>query len=421
MMSETRSNRSLIVRLKQGLRSGKWLTTERMWIIAVIILLEMLLVAAYLVVTSEQNVDKFGRPIGTDFSNIYAAGTYVREGNASAAYDPALQFQRQKAIFGEDTLFYGWFYPPFFFSIAGLLAVFSYGNALIVWLGITLALYVWTMLRILRISAPDEPQPIQAYHGLCLLLIAAYPAVFVNIGHGHNGLLSAVLLGGGMLLLNPKPLLAGILIGLLSYKPQFGILIPLALAAGGYWRSFFSASATVCVLIVAATATYGVEIWAAFLESTGFTRNIILEQGGTGWQKIQTLFSWVRLWGGPVWLAYVVQAACTLSLALLIIWLWRRETVFALKAASLCVAVILATPYALDYDLLILAPAIGFFAVDGLKRGFLPWEKTVLATVWLMPLIARQAALHAFIPLGAITMLVFLFMIYRRARDKALT
>lgn len=419
-MSKTCPNHSLLVRLKQGLRSGTWLTTERIWVIAAIILLEMLLVAAYLVMTSEQNVDRYGRPIGTDFSNIYAAGTYVREDNAAAAYDPALQFQRQKAIFGEDTYFYGWFYPPFFFFIAGLLAVFSYSNALIVWLGVTLALYGWTMLRILRINTPDEPEPIQGRHGLCLLLIIAFPAVFVNIGHGHNGLLSAVLLGSGMLLLKPKPLLAGILIGLLSYKPQFGMLIPVALAAGGYWRSFFAASATVCVLIAASTAVYGVEIWDAFLESTGFTRNIILEQGGTGWQKIQTLFSWVRLWGGPVWLAYTVQAACTVTLALLTIWLWRKEATFELKAASLCVAAILATPYALDYDLLILAPAIGFFAVDGLKRGFLPWEKTVLATVWLMPLIARQAAQHAFIPLGAISMLVFLLMIYNRVRSKAL-
>src|SRR4029077_20364009 len=76
---------------------------------------------------------------------------------------------------------------------------------------------------------------------LWLLLALAFPAVLINVGHGHNGFLTAALLGGGLVVLDRRPLPAGILFGLMAYKPQFGLMIPIALAAGGYWRSFAAA------------------------------------------------------------------------------------------------------------------------------------------------------------------------------------
>ena len=82
------------------------------------------------------------------------------------------------------------------------------------------------------------------------------------------------------------------------------------------------------------------------------------------------------------------------------------------------IAVILGTPYSLDYDLMVLAPAIAFLAADGLARGFGPYEKTALAALWLMPLIARTVAHGALIPLAVPTMLVvFVLVLWRAASD----
>src|SRR5439155_23601350 len=97
------------------------------------------------------------------------------------------------------------------------------------------------------------------------------------------------------------------------------------------------------------------------------------------------------------------------------VWLWRSADPFALKAAALCMVAILAAPYSLDYDMMVLAPAIAFFAADGLARGFGPWERTVLAALWLVPLIARSIAFATFIPLGVWPMLPFLVALLRRA------
>lgn len=247
-----------------------------------------------------------------------------------------------------------------------------------------------------------------------LLLALAYPAVLINIGHGQNGFLTAALLGGALIVLDRRPILAGILIGLLVYKPQFGLMIPLALVAGCHWRTFAAAAATVAALTLVTTLAFGPEVWPAFKASTEFSRSVVLEQGQTGWQKIQSVFSWARMWGAPIPLAYALQGALTIAIGVVIVRVWRSAAAPALKSATLCVAAILATPYSLDYDMMVLAPVIAFFALDGLHRGFGPWEKTALAALWLVPLLARSVAQATLIPLGVPAMLATCVLLLRR-------
>ena len=198
------------------------------------------------------------------------------------------------------------------------------------------------------------------------------------------------MIGAALVQLDRRPWLSGILIGCLAYKPQFGLLIPLVLVATGRWRVFAGAAATVALLALAVTLAFGAEVWTAFLASTKFTRTVVLEQGDTGWHKIQSVFSWVRMWGGGIALAYALQGAVTIAVAAALVWLWRSRAAYPLKAAALLIGCVLATPYSLDYDLMLLAPAIAFLAADGITRGFAPYEKTVLAALWIVPLIARR-------------------------------
>jgi hypothetical protein len=159
-----------------------------------------------------------------------------------------------------------------------------------------------------------------------------------------------------------------------------------------------------------------VETWRAFFASAPFTR-AVLEQGGPGWHLIQSVFSFVRMWGGPIALAYAAQGALTLGLAAALVWLWRSQADFALKAAALCLATLLATPYSMDYDMMALAPAIAFLGVHGLRRGFAPYEISALAALWIVPLVARSIAQVALIPLGVIVMLAMFLVVLHRARS----
>jgi glycosyl transferase family 87 len=370
-------------------------------------------------VTATGGVDLQGRPIGTDFSNVYAAGTYVLEGNFQAPFDSVQQFAREQAIFGEATQFYGWHYPPYFLFVAAALAWMPYGLALFVWQAVTLGLYLLAIRAILKAFAP-QGRATAGTDPLWLLLALAFPAVLINVGHGHNGFLTTALLGGGLVVLDRRPLLAGILFGLMAYKPQFGLMIPIALAAGGYWRSFAAAAATAVLLTLVTTLVFGAQVWHAFFVGAEFTRTVVLEQGDTGWHKIQSIFSWARMWGAPVPLAYAIQGAATLMFAMASAWLWHGKAPYPLKAAGLCLAAILATPYTLDYDMMVLAPAIAFLAADGMARGFGAWEKTALAALWLVPLVARTVPQLTLIPLGVPAMLAMFVLILRRAGGGAL-
>ncbi|MGA8498332.1 MAG: glycosyltransferase family 87 protein [Xanthobacteraceae bacterium] len=445
-------------RVRRALRSGDWLTRERIRMVAIAVLLASAAGFLYLVVTATGGVDRQGRPIGTDFSNVYAAGTYVLEGNFQAPFDSVQQFARERSIFGEATQFYGWHYPPYFLFVAAALAWMPYGLALFVWQAVTLGLYLLAIRAILssfrgaptgparsgrpddRLSANPEsittglqgqapttgfwrrwlliPDSRYAASGMTadwLLLALAFPAVLINVGHGHNGFLTAALLGGGLVSLDRRPLVAGILFGLMAYKPQFGLMIPIALATGGYWRSFIAAAATAVLLTLVTTLIFGVQVWHAFFVGAEFTRTVVLEQGDTGWHKIQSIFSWARMWGAPVPLAYAIQGAATLVFAMATAWLWHGKAPYPLKAAGLCLAAILATPYTLDYDMMVLAPAIAFLAAGGLARGFGPWEKTALAALWLVPLVARTFPQATLIPLGVPAMLAVFVLLSRRA------
>jgi alpha-1,2-mannosyltransferase len=397
------------------LRTGAWLTAKRMRLVALALLAAFVLSAGFLIATSNGLNDRFGRPLGTDFSNVYAAGSYVLEGQAAAPFDPARQFAREQAIFSQATQFYGWHYPPFFLALAGLLALMPYALAVAVWQGVTLLLYLLAMRAIVFAS----PSPLQGeVKKEWLLLALAFPAVFINLGQGHNGFLTAALIGAALCQLDRRPILAGVLIGCLAYKPQFGLLIPLVLIATGRWRVFAAAAATVAVMTIAVTLAFGVDVWSAFLAASKFSRLVVLEQGQTGWFKIQTVFSWVRMWGGGIALAYALQAAVTLTVAAALTWLWRSPAAYPLRAAGLLIGSALATPYSLDYDLMLLAPAIAYLALDGFARGFAPWEKTILAALWIVPLVARSIPQATLIPLAVPIMLLAFALLLRRAMNE---
>ena len=387
----------------QGLRSGAWLTSARMRDYSVIMLVVCVLAAAGWIAASDGLVDRNGKPIGTDFSNVYAAGELIWQGRAADAYRPELQYAAERAVFGGRELpFFGWHYPPFFFAVAFLVAMLPYAWGLALWVAASFAGYLAVMRAIL-------PRP------GTLLVASAFPAVFVNIGHGQNGFLTTALLGGALLSLDRRPWLAGILIGLLAYKPQFGVLIPIALLADRRWSSIAAAIATIAALVALTQLSLGSGIWHAFADSTNFTQTVVLEQGGTGWEKIQSAFSAARNWGASIPSAYAIQLALGLSLAVSLAWLWHGDAAFGLKAAGLASASLLATPYVLDYDLVVLALTIAFYARHGIARGFRDYELSLLAAAWIMPLLTRSVAGLTGVPLGLIVELLLYCMILRRA------
>jgi arabinofuranan 3-O-arabinosyltransferase len=303
-----------------------------------------------------------GGGIESDFVNVWAAGRLALAGHAAAAYDwPTHKLMEETAVGHAFDGYFGWHYPPTFLFVAAILSLLPYAAAYALWAFATFPAYLFAVRAIIgdRVG---------------YLLAAAFPAVLPNFVVGQNGFLTAGLVGGALFLLESNPITAGILIGLLTYKPHLGLLFPIALAAGGYWRTFFAAALVALLMAAAAWLAFGGEAWQAFLGNIGHTSQAFLSQGWADWSKLQTAFGLTRALGGSETLAWIVQGAVSLAAATAIAILWRSEIAYEIKAAALGVGALLATPYLYIYDLVILAVPIAFLLRFGNARGFLPKE-----------------------------------------------
>ena len=349
--------------------------------------------------TSNWITDAGGQPNHTDFTSVYAAGQLVRSGEPAAAYDWTLHHLAENVVIGHDsTQYFGWHYPPPFLIIAGLLAFLPYAAAFLAWIVATLGVYLLTI----RAIVGDK---------VGWLLAGAFPCLTPNVIVGQNGLLTASLVGGFLILLRRRPILAGVCVGLLTYKPQFCVLFPVVLLAGGCWTTIIAAALTFAGLALATGALFGVSTWAAFLHWLPLTSQALLSQNHAEWYKFQSLFALVRMLGGDSTLAWILQLAFTGLLAGLLgaMW-WNKHVPFELKASALAVSVPLVTPYVYLYDLTVMGVSAAFLIRCALATGFLAGEFLGLTVVMLLFLI--MPFLNA--PVGLVTSAILALLIVRR-------
>lgn len=388
--------------VEQALNDHSWVNEQRIRMVSVLMIIATVAMVTYLFVTAHGTVDRFGRPLGTDFSNVWTAGKMALDGQAADAWDWTKHHAVQQAAHHDANIpFYGWHYPPPFLLIASLLALLPYTGALIVWQAATLALALKTFRAILTGTNAT-------------LAALGFPVVLICLGHGHNGFLTGALIGGGMLLLDRRPFVAGLLLGCMIYKPQFGLIIPIALLFGGHFRAITGACLSAALLCGLTYAIWGWPVWQAFFDSLPLSQSIVIERGSTGWEKIQSAFSATRRLGGTVVLGWAIQTVVTLAAVAAAAWASRRVNP-AVRNAVVMTAMLLSTPYILDYDLIPMGLAIAFLVKDGMERGFLAWEKSLYAVAWAAPFVGRTVMSNLAIPLGLMAMITILVLGCRRA------
>jgi hypothetical protein len=343
--------------------------------------------------------DEKGLGIPTDFVNVWSAGKLVLDGHAALAYDWDIQKQVQVAVLGQGYQGnFAWHYPPPFLFVASLLAHFPYAVAFIGWAAASLVPYLAVMRGI--VGRPFG-----------LLLALAFPVVLTNTLVGQNGFLTASLIGGTLYLMPARPVLSGICLGLLSYKPQYGLLFPLVLIAASQWTVFFTAGAVAVAMALASWLAFGTESWQAFFHWMPMFSQAFLTEGRAPWGKMQSIFAVVRYFGGTEPLGWLFQWIMSATVAVVLTLVWRSRISYPLKAAALASGTLLITPYLFLYDLMVLAIAMAFMVRIGLRRGFERYE---------LPALGLAAALLMFYPLvgaptGFVATLIVTVLIARRA------
>jgi len=307
-----------------------------------------------------------GLGIPTDFVNVWAAGRLVLDGHPALAYDWDIQRGIELALLGQDFPgYFAWHYPPPFLFVAAMLAMLPYSVAFIGWMVASFIPYLAVMRGI--IGRPFG-----------WMFAAAFPMVFNNTLVGQNGFLTAALIGGTLYLLPVRPILAGVCLGLLTYKPQYGLLFPIVLIAASQWRAFVSAGVTAVVLAVVSWLAFGTESWHAFLHWMPMFSQAFLTEGKATWWKLQSIFSMVRYCGGSEQLAWAFQWVLTASVATVVVLMWRARVPYTLKAAALALGTLLTTPYLFMYDMMVLAIPVAFLVRIALKSGFRAYELPAL-------------------------------------------
>ena len=343
-------------------------------------------------------VDAQGLPIANDFVVTYAAGRLTRAGAPAAAYAPGIKQAEVSAVGHDFENFYGWHYPPYFLIVAAGIATLPYLVAAIGWLLATLAAYAAALVNILG-----------GRTGLYVAL--GFPATLWNITAGQNGFLTAALIGGALGYLERRPVFAGICLGLLTYKPQFGVLFPFVLIADRRWLTIIVAAAVAAGLAALSWFAFGSASWLAFVQSMPAMSRAVLGEGQGDFSRLQSLFGLVRAHGGGEQFAWTVQATASIAIAAGLVWLWRSRTPFDLKAAALAAGTVLATPYLYMYDVVVLAVAAAFLIRFALERRFLVSEIFGLAAAGVLILIYPYVTTQ----LGLAAALIVMALAVRRA------
>jgi hypothetical protein len=332
-------------------------------------------------------VDPNGRGIPTDFVNVWAAGRLVLESHAADAYDWAIHKQVENGAVGYNfSGHYGWHYPPPFLAVAALLALLPYATAYALWVAITLPPYIAAVRWIVN----DR---------IGYLIAGAFPAVLSNAMVGQNGFLTASLIGGTLGFLDRRPVVAGCCLGLLSYKPHFGILFPLVFALTGRWTVLITAAIVATAMMLSSWALFGIESWEAFFRWLPATSKAFLSDGHADFAKLQSVFGAVRAAGGGEGLAWLVHGSVAAVAAIAVCLLWRSKQAFELKAAALATGVLLMTPYVYLYDMVVLAIAVAFFlrhaTLGGIRTSEYFGLAAMAALLIIFPLVKLPVGLAA--------------------------
>ena len=320
--------------------------------------------------TSSLPFDASGHVIGRDFLNTWIGARSALAGDPSRlfpdeAYNTALQ-----ALFGANYPWHSWSYPPHLLLFTWPLGLLPYFPAYLLWCATGFALYM--------AAAANGERRLDR-----LALLALAPAVTVNIVVGQNGFLTAALLIAGLLNLDRRPVLSGIFFGLLTIKPQLGFLLPLMLLLTGRWRVIFAAAATVVVLVALTALVFGWQVWGAYLEiSMPIQARNMMYSTGLGPTMMPTAFVNMRLAGFPLGTAFAVHAVVAVPAIAAVIWtFWRRRDP-VLSLALLVTATFVASPYVLNYDMVVfgwvLAMLVGRTDNDG-------WDHALMLALWTLP------------------------------------
>ena len=344
-----------------------------------------------------------GAVVGGDFPFFWVAAHITSAHDLQLAYSGQL-FSLQPALeLWGDTIHGKFFaYPPHFLLVLRPLSGLGYGGAFAVWNAVSVALFalaVWTTFG-------------RSWRSLGFTVLA--PAALFCLWLGQTGLIMSALLIGGAGWLRRRPVLAGILFGLLTFKPPLGLLVPFALLAGRHWRAILAASLTAGALVLASAAIYGLEGWTTYLTNLPGRQTSLQEAfGGLIVNLSPTVIMAARLVGLDTAIQYGLQGVAVAAVVACVIWAYRGARDQGLCCALLFIGTMLASPFSLSYDMSMVSMAVWLVLQDMRRTGAKPGERGIAAVTWLLPFVIYLLN-EAHMPVGPLVLASMFALVMKR-------
>ena len=307
------------------------------------------------------------------FGDFFAIWSYAKIASlhpATELYDFVTLHARQVALGMSPAAQNPFPYPPTFILMLWPLSLVPYGVAYLAWMGGTFALFMWAVAGTC------------SRRMVCVLGAAVAPVSVIALDSGQSGFLAAALMIGGIRLAGSRPVVAGVLIGLLSYKPQLGFLVPIALGCAGLWGAFGVACVTVVGLAVAATMVFGWGVWPAWITMLPAYAEVF-DRSNVQLQFMPTVTANLRLLGVSLPTSQTMQIIVGIVVVAIVARCFRHNPDH-LSAAALMTGTFLATPHAFIYDMPMVFAAVLLFIEDRMATTRTFHLHEVLILVWMV-------------------------------------
>lgn len=338
---------------------------------------------------------------GTDYMVFHAAVGLALRGDLSTLYNPdaitALLNRLFDAHLSAKLEFRPWLYPPSFILL--LLPFSPFGFAASYWLFQTIT--GSAMLIALRSLLGMRPK------WLAFAAVAC-PAASICFISGQCSFLIVALLATGVALLDRRPGLAGVAFGLLSFKPQFFLLVPVVLVARMSWRPAAAAAATSLAMVVVSLLWFGPSIWTEWFSAIASSTSDVDPRWfllGRLWGV--SVYTCAYLLGAPPGMASVTQTAAIILAGCCVWCAFRKPLAAAPRTGVMLAAALLAAPHAGGYDLLLLVAASGLF-ISHLGQSARNSDWLLFLVLWSAPLLGLPVLSLAgrFVPVLTVALLM---------------
>ncbi|BCM16479.1 glycosyltransferase family 87 protein [Mesorhizobium sp. J8] len=338
-----------------------------------------------------------------DFANYWLASRLLLSGKVQDLFGPwDVYFGHLREAFGSEYPWHNWSYPPHFLFLIWPLGLFGYETALLLFLATTGVAFLIAYRAFI------------GERGL-VAWVAALPFMVLNFWAAQNGYLCAALALGALALREKNPIVAGILLGLLTAKPQIGLLFPFLLVAERRWSVIASAVITTLLLVVASAAVFGLDSWRGYIQNVVPYQNAVMGQlRGLFLAMMPSVYGALRNWDFSPDLALMLHLAVALPAALVVITAFFRVKDARDRDILLLVATFIITPYALTYDLGLLAGALGLMASRKPPSPESGARLSIVTFAMLLPLAMIHFGLLK-IPLATIVLFALFFVALRDA------